>query len=161
MPPRSLLFAVPHQIGRLKDALAIFSKHGVNLTKIESRPNASKLIQDFQNPSDGGFPRVVTGGQRVYDFFVEVEDAVPKENVDLAIQDLMQQKVSVDVTFIGGDKIPWFPRKIAEMDLFAKKCLEAGGELESDHPGFNDKEYRKRREYIAEIAKNYRQFCFL
>lgn len=46
---------------------------------------------------------------------------------------------------------------MSDLDQFSHKVLEAGSELQSDHPGFNDQEYRERRMMICEIAKNYRQ----
>ena len=33
--------------------------------------------------------------------------------------------------------VPWFPRHISDIDNFSTKTLDAGAELESDHPGFN------------------------
>lgn len=53
-------------------------------------------------------------------------------------------------------QVPWFPRKIAELDRFASQILSYGSELDSDHPGFTDKVYRERRKYFADIAYNYR-----
>ncbi|KAL6059276.1 phenylalanine 4-monooxygenase, variant 2 [Balamuthia mandrillaris] len=50
----------------------------------------------------------------------------------------------------------WFPRKIVDLDGFAEKTLEFGEELDADHPGFHDKEYRERRADITRTAKQYR-----
>lgn len=33
--------------------------------------------------------------------------------------------------------MPWFPRHIEELDKISQKTLDAGSDLESDHPGFN------------------------
>ena len=42
------------------------------------------------------------------------------------------------------------------MDLIANWTLDAGEDLESDHPGFLDQEYRGRRAKLAELAVNHR-----
>lgn len=52
--------------------------------------------------------------------------------------------------------VPWFPRRIRELDRFANQILSYGSELDSDHPGFTDPVYRERRKYFADIAYNYR-----
>lgn len=41
-------------------------------------------------------------------------------------------------------------------DMFADRVLDAGSELQSDHPGFTDPEYRKRRAMFADLAIKYR-----
>lgn len=55
------------------------------------------------------------------------------------------------------DVTPWFPRKIRDLDKFANQILSYGSELDSDHPGFTDPVYRKRRSQLADIAYFYRQ----
>ena len=49
-------------------------------------------------------------------------------------------------------QVHWFPRHISELDHVANRTLEAGTDLESDHPGFNDPTYRSRRAKLAEAA---------
>jgi hypothetical protein len=45
---------------------------------------------------------------------------------------------------------------MADLDSFADKVLDAGEELQSDHPGFHDVEYRQRRKEIVDKAKLFR-----
>jgi monomeric phenylalanine-4-hydroxylase len=49
--------------------------------------------------------------------------------------------------------------RIADEDLpkFRDMQFEDINQLHLDHPGANDREYRKRRDYIASLAKNFRE----
>ena len=53
-------------------------------------------------------------------------------------------------------QVQWFPRHISELDLIANRTLDAGIDLQSDHPGFNDAGYRERRAALAQQALRYR-----
>ena len=53
-------------------------------------------------------------------------------------------------------QVHWFPRHISELDLIANRTLDAGTDLEADHPGFHDVEYRARRARLAQSALNHR-----
>lgn len=57
---------------------------------------------------------------------------------------------------VEEDVVPWFPRRIRELDRFANQILSYGAELNADHPGFTDGVYRERRKYFADIAYNYK-----
>jgi phenylalanine-4-hydroxylase len=53
-------------------------------------------------------------------------------------------------------QVQWFPRHISELDWIAGRTLDAGTDLQSDHPGFNDIVYRERRANLTQSAKNHR-----
>lgn len=53
--------------------------------------------------------------------------------------------------------MPWFPTSILDFDYIGKRILTEGdGIQESDHPGFHDKEYRERRDFVTKIAFDYK-----
>ncbi|XP_063403724.1 protein henna-like isoform X1 [Mytilus trossulus] len=132
----SLIFTLPEKVGALCGALRIFEKHRVNLHHIESRPSK----QD----------------KALYAFFVSCDNKTG--GLKEAIQELKEKSTTFSILSRDSDKdaIPWFPRKIVELDRFANQILSYGSELDSDHPGFTDKIYRARRKEFADIAFNYK-----
>ncbi|TDG44453.1 hypothetical protein AWZ03_009149 [Drosophila navojoa] len=123
--------------GALANTLAIFKKHDINLLHIESRSSLR-----------------VPG----YEFFVECDGR--SGALGKAIEDVKEQCSYFNI--ISRDykdnatAVPWFPRRIRDLDRFANQILSYGAELDADHPGFTDPEYRKRRKYFADIAYNYK-----
>ncbi|XP_021966894.1 tyrosine 3-monooxygenase [Folsomia candida] len=53
-------------------------------------------------------------------------------------------------------KEAWYPRHISELDLCNHLMTKFEPELDMNHPGFADKEYRARRKMIADIAFDFK-----
>jgi len=128
----SLVFKVGHQPGKLDSVLKIFS--GRNLTRIESRP--CKF-----DPSR-------------FQFFVDFEGDKSAPDVQKLLHDL--KPLCEDIEISDPLAVPWFPRKLHDLDSFSQKTLNAGEELECDHPGFNDEVYRSRRSAIVQGASEFK-----
>lgn len=136
-PRTSVLMELTDRVGVLHDVLRYFWKYDVNVCRIESRP-----------------AQVGRFGRRRFDFFVDFEGDREEENVKKLLDAL---KPFTDKLLILDEKdVHWFPRHVSELDLIANRVLDAGTDLESDHPGFNDPAYRARRAQLAENAKNHR-----
>ncbi|XP_071477423.1 protein henna-like [Diadema antillarum] len=132
----SIMFGLKEEVGVLARTLKLFEEKGVNLTHIESRP--SKRMPGS------------------YEFLVSSETPPSElESILSALQDEVSYLQVLSRTK-DSDALPWFPRKIKDLDEYANHILNAGGELESDHPGFTDPVYRERRKYFADLALAYR-----
>eukprot|EP01061_Rhynchopus_euleeides_P039698 TRINITY_DN680_c0_g1_i1.p2 TRINITY_DN680_c0_g1~~TRINITY_DN680_c0_g1_i1.p2 ORF type:complete len:446 (+),score=201.17 TRINITY_DN680_c0_g1_i1:88-1425(+) len=132
-----LQFSIDNQKpGSLLDALTPFREEGVNFSSITTRQ-----APDQQNLS------AVT-------VFADIEGHIEDDSVKRAIESVKKQTLHFQL--IQSCTIPWYATHISDVDKFKTETLAAGGELTSDHPGFNDKVYRERRDMIATMAKTYR-----
>jgi hypothetical protein len=65
--------------------------------------------------------------------------------------------MSLKVTIVGTPEVPWFPTIIDDFDHIGKRTLSSGDGIQAtDHPGFSDPEYRKRRDMITKAALKYK-----
>eukprot|EP01095_Lingulamoeba_sp_RSL-Kostka_P015331 TRINITY_DN700_c1_g1_i2.p1 TRINITY_DN700_c1_g1~~TRINITY_DN700_c1_g1_i2.p1 ORF type:complete len:329 (-),score=118.35 TRINITY_DN700_c1_g1_i2:720-1706(-) len=135
----ALTFTVVNEVGVLEKILGIFSKNKIDLSKIESRPAKNAELES-------------------YDFYVEINNASESgTNTNKCLEDLNKSCKSVQLLgSLEQATVPFFPTTIQDLDKFAHKVLEYGEELDSNHPGFTDEEYRRRRLDITYIAKNYK-----
>ncbi|KAL6059277.1 phenylalanine 4-monooxygenase, variant 3 [Balamuthia mandrillaris] len=145
---KQAVITVPDQVGALAKVLDLFTARGYNLKRIESL--SSRVEKDS------------------YDMFVDFDlSGHTEEEFQQLLKDLQPITKAVSIlskapsTPRGNTKsrvseMIWFPRKIVDLDGFAEKTLEFGEELDADHPGFHDKEYRERRADITRTAKQYR-----
>eukprot|EP00053_Salpingoeca_punica_P007587 m.69111 g.69111 ORF g.69111 m.69111 type:complete len:452 (-) comp14225_c0_seq1:479-1834(-) len=112
-------------------------------------------------------PRILNDAQANMIEILSVESRpskIPKKyNITLqvvATPSQLQQAslpVSTVVDVVPDKSDPhWFPRKMRELDTFGSRVLGAGAELDSDHPGFTDPVYRKRRQVFATVAEQFR-----
>jgi len=125
----TLLFALEDEPGSLESCLRILRKNGINMTRIESK--LFKL-------------------ENAVNFFVDVDLPSDHKRVKRAVNDL--QNICKSAEIIGSKKVPWFPISAADVDMLANHVLDGGSDLQADHPGFHDEEYKKRRQVIADFA---------
>ncbi|KAG0189260.1 hypothetical protein DFQ28_003673 [Apophysomyces sp. BC1034] len=138
MSKTTLCFSIADKTGALDECLAAIKNMSISLSRIESRPSKTENWD--------------------YDFFIDF-NAANAEQVKQVVDVLRAH--TKDVCVIGQSdptqaSMPWFPRKMTDLDTFATKVLEMGEELSADHPGAKDPQYRARRSEITEIAKQYR-----
>merc|ERR1719499_1382990 len=120
--------------GALEQVLKVLKKHGVNMTRIESK--FQKLSSDV-------------------DFWIDVSHNEHSKGVQKAVSDLDSMGAIDNVRFGQPDWVEWMPLDAREVDGLANNVLDGGSDLQADHPGFHDSVYRERREMVARIAKQY------
>lgn len=74
-----------------------------------------------------------------------------------AINEIRSLGIQVDVK--DPIDVPWFPSTRKEIDQCVEEVIgsDTGGLVAPDHPGFNDAEYMRRRQELAEFANSYRE----
>ncbi|XP_074534457.1 tryptophan 5-hydroxylase 1a isoform X2 [Halichoeres trimaculatus] len=138
----TIIFSLKNEVGGLVKALKLFQENHVNLVHIESR-KSKRSNSEFEIfvDCDSNHEQLneIIQLLRKHVNIVEME---PPDNSCLSEEDM--------------SNVPWFPKKISDLDKCANRVLMYGSELDADHPGFKDNVYRKRRKYFADIAMAYK-----
>lgn len=72
------------------------------------------------------------------------------------IKSLQSHTIKMPIILKPKEEIPWFPKKLSDLDRLAHRVLSYGAELDADHPGFTDPIYRERRLKCADIAHHHK-----
>ncbi|XP_072125385.1 tyrosine hydroxylase 2 [Mobula birostris] len=116
--------------------LKLFEGLGVRISHVESRAARSGKA-----------------GADDLDFFIQCE--LPSAGINPLVNSL--RRVAKDVSAIREEKVPWFPRRIRDLDGCQRLVTKFEPTLDEDHPGYRDLEYRERRSQIARLAQSYKQ----
>ncbi|NXO19948.1 TPH2 hydroxylase, partial [Cisticola juncidis] len=141
----AVVFSLKNEVGGLVKALRLFQEKHVSMVHIESRKskrrNSEVEIFVDCDCSKKEFNELI----QLLKFQTNIVSLNPPENV------WTDEEGKADL-----DCVPWFPRKISELDKCSQRVLMYGSELDADHPGFKDNVYRQRRKYFVDVAMSYK-----
>uniref|UniRef100_A0A8C4HC17 tryptophan 5-monooxygenase n=1 Tax=Dicentrarchus labrax TaxID=13489 RepID=A0A8C4HC17_DICLA len=138
----TIIFSLKNEVGGLVKALKLFQEKHVNLVHIESR-KSKRRNSDFE---------IFVECDTEHEQFKDLTQLL-KKHTDVVEITTFDNSTVPDEDMAG---VPWFPKKISDLDLCADRVLMYGSELDADHPGFKDNVYRKRRKYFADLAMSYK-----
>ncbi|CAI5763313.1 tryptophan 5-hydroxylase 1 [Podarcis lilfordi] len=138
----AVIFSLKNEVGGLVKALKLFQEKHVNLVHIESR-KSRRRNSEFEIFVDCDSNR-----EQLEEIFHLLKSHANVVSVNQTDNFLVQED--------DMENIPWFPKKISDLDKCANRVLMYGSDLDADHPGFKDNVYRKRRKYFADLAMNYK-----
>ncbi|NXS36509.1 TPH2 hydroxylase, partial [Pomatostomus ruficeps] len=146
----AVVFSLKNEVGGLVKALRLFQEKHVSMVHIESRKskrrNSEVEIFVDCDCSKKEFNELI----QLLKFQTNIVSLNPPENI-WTDEEGKAIFVSLDL-----DCVPWFPRKISELDKCSQRVLMYGSELDADHPGFKDDVYRQRRKYFVDVAMSYK-----
>jgi len=129
----SICFGIKDSPEALEEALRFFRYNKIDMTRIYSQWSKTE--------------KAVT-------FFVDMNVEPTHQKVKNLLRDLDENCLFAES--IGSREVPWFPVTESDVDEIATLILSGGEDLEADHPGFKDQDYRSRRAVIADVALRYK-----
>ncbi|XP_020390087.1 tryptophan 5-hydroxylase 1 isoform X1 [Rhincodon typus] len=148
----AVVFSLKNEVGGLAKALKLFQEKHVNLVHIESR-KSKRRNSEFEIFLDCDSNREQLNEIiQILKSHVNVVTLNPPDNSYAQSGDVQIYCLNVD----DMEAVPWFPKKISDLDKCANRVLMYGSDLDADHPGFKDNVYRKRRKYFADLAMEYK-----
>lgn len=134
----ALLLRMRDGMGSLARILKTIDNYKGSVVHLETRPSQVAGIQ--------------------FDALVKV--SMTRVNLLQLIRSLRQSTSFAGVNLVSDNnvssKTPWFPRHASDLDNCNHLMTKFEPELDMNHPGFADKDYRERRKQIAEIAFAYK-----
>ncbi|XP_011682390.2 tryptophan 5-hydroxylase 1 isoform X1 [Strongylocentrotus purpuratus] len=145
-----MIFSIKNELGNLAKVLKLFKENDIRVLHIESRKaHMSSELEIFVD-CEGKKKMLKNVMDFMKDAMLLTEVMTPSSSTSAHKKDAENNAAE------WKNKVPDFPRKISELDKSANRVLTYGEELDADHPGFTDKEYRQRRKVFADIAYNYK-----
>ncbi|XP_033221556.1 tyrosine 3-monooxygenase [Belonocnema kinseyi] len=136
-----------------KAALVLRLREGIS-----SLSRILKTVENFKGTVTHVESRASKKEGLQFDVLVKVD--MTRQSLLQLIRNLRQSSSLAGVTLLADNSVsikdPWFPRHASELDNCNHLMTKYEPDLDMNHPGFADKEYRSRRKVIAEIAFAYK-----
>ena len=136
-----------------KAALVVRMRDGIS-----SLARILKTVENFKGTVTHVESRQSRKEGSQFDVLVKVD--MTRQSLLQLIRNLRQSASLAGVTLLADNSVsikdPWFPRHASELDSCNHLMTKYEPDLDMNHPGFADKEYRARRKIIAEIAFAYK-----
>lgn len=131
-----LTFSLKNRTGALAEVLQIFHNYNIDLSYIASKPK--KLNRNAHVH---------------YEFSIDAKCHEDDARLLRSIEEI--QSIAKKINFSKVENVPWFPNSRLELNKIGRLISTSGNGLESDHPGFNDEEYKCRRKYISDKSNEF------
>ncbi|CAH8671621.1 unnamed protein product [Schistosoma rodhaini] len=150
----SIIISLVKNMNDMKSIISIFTNRNINILHIESRLGRLNMKKHTKKSEFEPLELLVHVEVPCIEVERLLEELKSFSSYRIVQNPLMNLPEAKNPTL--DDKVPWFPRHISDLDKVSNSVLMYGKELDADHPGFKDKEYRKRRMMFADIALNYK-----
>ncbi|KAB0377893.1 hypothetical protein FD755_009471 [Muntiacus reevesi] len=146
----AVVFSLKNEVGGLVKALKLFQEKHVNMIHIESRKSRrrSSEVEIFVDCECGKteFNELIQSLK----FQTTIVTLNPPENIWTEEEGKLTRVAKGKL-----EDVPWFPRKISELDRCSHRVLMYGSELDADHPVSAHGQPIPRVEYTEEETKTW------